>query len=126
MELTNEIMAKIAHDATATFLNSTQNKKTVAFWDRASDRSQNDTEDLVTLLLGNPAIAAIDAHEAWRDKKVKAGWVLGPTTNNEKKTLTTLTPWPELSPKSRGKYKVFCSVVRALESVRADLEGGSV
>lgn len=55
-----------------------------------------------------------EAHEAWADHKLKAGWVHGFVKNPDTKEHPCLVPYDQLPPEQRAKDAIFFGLVTTL------------
>ena len=54
---------------------------------------------------------ADEAHETWRQTKIRQGWRYGPTRDNDKKINPNMKPFADLTPADRGQSSLTPYVV---------------
>lgn len=66
---------------------------------------------------------AEEAHETWRQTKIRQGWSYSPTRDNDKKTNPNMKPFADLPPEARGQNSLTPYAVANFFRVHAATRG---
>lgn len=70
--------------------------------------------------LEDPLADPFTMHEAWKEAKLKDGWVWGPVKDYGLKTHPNLVPYDELPKHERFKDSLFLAIVDAFQNFEID------
>ena len=95
MQLTQEQVAKVAHEANRAYCESIGDNSQPT-WEEAPEWQKDSAMLGVKLHTDNPQTGAQASHESWMKQKLADGWVYGPAKNPEAKQHPCLVPFDKL------------------------------
>ena len=126
MTMTNEEIARVAHDANQTYMQVRSRVETcksgfVYSWNEASEHNKASmiagVGATIERLHSGQIVTPRESHERWLAYKQEAGWKYGPAKSEAKKEHPCIMAWSDLSEVQRGKDRLFLAIVSVLAFV---------
>lgn len=111
--MTNEQIAKVAHEANRAYCQAIGDNSQPA-WEEAPEWQKSSALNGVEFHLQNPDAPASHSHDSWLAEKKATGWRYGPIKDPDKREHPCYVPFEELPHEQQLKDVLFTAVVLAL------------
>lgn len=115
MKLTNEQIARVAHEVNRAYCQALGDQSQPA-WEDAPQWQRDSALLGVKLHTENPDAGPQASHESWMHQKISEGWTYGPVKAPKLKEHPCLVPFAELPLEQQAKDFLFRGVVHALHT----------
>lgn len=117
-----ETIARVCHDANRAWQRENQEEVSPAWDDAPAEQRASAIEGVQMHLAGGkfPMRLSLEerSHNAWMERKLRAGWRFGPVKDFTAKTHPCILPYESLPEWQRRKDSLFRAIVRALDPSR--------
>jgi len=114
--MTNEQIAKVAHEINKAFCESIGDDSQLT-WEDAPDWQKESAINGVQFHIDNPDALPSNSHESWLKQKEDEGWKYGPVKDPEKKEHPCFVPYDELPVEQKSKDYLFKQVIHSLKNL---------
>jgi len=114
--MTNEQIAKVAHEINKAFCESIGDDSQPT-WEDAPDWQKESAINGVQFHIDNPDALPSNSHESWLKQKEDEGWKYGPVKDPEKKEHPCFVPYDELPVEQKSKDYLFKQVIHSLKNL---------